>query len=44
MPTLGYLSIKGLNLNSEWQAYAIIGTAIIGIVALIILFIKTRKW
>lgn len=43
MPALAYLGTKGLNLTAEWQAYAIIGTAIVGIIVLIVGFIKIRK-
>ena len=44
MPALAYLGKKGLNLTSDWQAYAIIGTFIIGIVVVIVGIIKIRKW
>lgn len=44
MPTLAYLDTKGLNLTSEWQAYAIIGTVIVGIIVMIVGFVKSRKW
>ena len=40
MPTFA----KGLNLTSEWQAYAIIGTVIVGIIVMIVGFVKGRKW
>ena len=43
MPTISYLGTKGFNLTAEWQAYAIIGTAIIGVIVMIVGFIKTRK-
>lgn len=43
MPAISYLGTKGFNLKSEWQAYAIIGVAIIGIIVMIIGFIKIRK-
>ena len=44
MPALASLGKKGLNLTSDWQAYAIIGTFIIGIVVVIVGIIKIRKW
>ena len=44
MPALAYLGKKGLNLTSDWQAYAIIGTFIISIVVVIVGIIKIRKW
>jgi len=43
MPAIAYLQTHGLNLTSEWQAYAIIGTAIVGIIVMIVGFIKIRK-
>ena len=44
MPTLAYLAIrKEPMLTAEWQAWVIVGVVIIGIIALIIGFKKSKN-
>lgn len=44
MPALGYLSMNPPHFTEEWQAYALIAVAVIGIAAAIVVAVKTRKW